>query len=445
MDGVTVTEERRASTRRAPGRRPAARSGSGGGRLTGIDVARGVAVIGMYAAHLGPDPSRGGIGVLFSPFEGRSAALFAVLSGLSIALMSGGRHPKTGVGKTKVAWRLGTRAPLLLALGLWLTNLGTGYLVILAYYGVCFVAAIPFLRLRAKALFILAGVFAVVVPFVSYFVRAAVAPRDLLYMLPDPTFDQIRQIGDLPEVLLSLVLTGAFPALGLMTYVFAGMAIGRLDLTSRLVNRALMLGGTALAVLAYGSSWLATSVFGGMRQIYASLAPAAAQAGITPEQFYAQNSYNIHGTPPTTSLAWELVSSAHAYTPFDFVGCLGVAAAVIGGCQLAGARFGKLLRPFSDLGSVILSAYVFHFIAIYLLWGTLDQNVDPFSLGRFFSFSAVALVGAMAWKKWVGKGPLEWLLHTATRWPDYAFRGRVPAQRSSEPLMDVSAAANKVG
>ncbi|WP_246257300.1 heparan-alpha-glucosaminide N-acetyltransferase domain-containing protein [Amycolatopsis anabasis] len=427
MDVVTVaaepdqllTKPGRQDSRRIPGIAPRVP------RLAGIDVARGLAVLGMYAAHVGPDPSQGGAGVLFRPFEGRSAALFAVLAGVSIALMSGGREPKTGLAQTRVSLRLATRAPLIMALGLWLTNLNTGYLVILSYYGICFLVAIPFLRMRAKALAIAAAVTAVVVPFASYFIRAAVAPRDLYYLLPDARFEHFGSFG---EALTILVLTGTFPAVGLMTYLFAGMAIGRLDLRSPLVCRRLFLGGTALAVLAYGASYLATDVFGGMRRIYETLAPAAARAGMTPEQYFGFHLNNIHGTPPTTTLAWELVSSAHSYTPFDFVACIGVAAAVIGGCQLLMRRCARFLRPLADLGSVILSAYVFHFIAIWLLWNADDESA--FSLLHFLEFSAVAIVAAVAWKRWIGRGPLEWLLHVLSKWPNRVIRPRIPAQRS---------------
>jgi hypothetical protein len=62
--------------------------------------------------HAGPNPLDGG-GVWFKPFEGHSAALFAVLAGVSIALMSGGRRPSRAA---PVALRL-ARAPLLIAWG----------------------------------------------------------------------------------------------------------------------------------------------------------------------------------------------------------------------------------------------------------------------------------------------------------------------------------------
>ena len=59
-------------------------------RLVGLDVARALAVLGMFAAHTAPGSW------LYTIAEGRAAALFAVLAGVSIALMSGGSQPSEG-------------------------------------------------------------------------------------------------------------------------------------------------------------------------------------------------------------------------------------------------------------------------------------------------------------------------------------------------------------
>ncbi|RSN09658.1 hypothetical protein DMC63_32495 [Streptomyces sp. WAC 05977] len=424
MDGVTVMDRALLDgVRTVPeqGKRVA-------GRLTGIDVARGLAVLGMYAVHVGPDPAKGGAGVLFKPFEGHSAALFAVLAGVSIALMSGGRRPKQGRDRTRVALKLATRAPLLVALGLWLTSLETGYMVILAYYGACFLFAIPWLRAGAKALAIAAVVVAVAGPLLSHLIRAQLLPRDLLFFAPDLTADDITSTGLLKAATV-LVLTGTFPALTLMAYVFAGMAIGRMDLTSRGVCRRLFFGGSALAVGGYVVSWIATGPLGGMQAVYRSLEPAAAQMGMTPPEFLRLHQTWIHGTPPTTSWAWELLPTGTSYTPFDLLISIGIAAAVIGGCQLLMPKFERVLRPLSDLGGRVLSAYVLHFVAIALLWDESDGD-SIFSVLHFVEFSVVALTAAVLWRKFIGRGPLEWAMNKLSSWPKYVVpRTRVPAQR----------------
>lgn len=382
-------------------------------RLAGIDLARGLAVLGMYAAHVGPEPTEGGIGILFRPVEGRSTALFAVLAGVSIALMSGGRHPKTGVSQVAVGLRLAIRAPLLIALGLLLTEMRTGFLVILAYYGACFLIAIPFLRLRSRALAIVATVVALVMPLVSYAIRSSVAPREMIDLLVDVNLAALTTAPP-GEIVLILLLTGTFPAATLMAYVFAGMAIGRLDLADPRTCRRLLGGGASLAVVVYGASWVATDLLGGMQRVYASLAPMAQAAEMTPEEFFEAYKTNVHGTPPTSGLSWQLLTTAHTYTPFDLLACMGVATAIIGGCQLLVRRFAWLLRPLADLGSVILSAYVLHLLVIDMIW--VEFHIW-FSVWNFLAFSAVAIVAAMAWRRWIGRGPLEWLLNLFSNGP----------------------------
>lgn len=382
-------------------------------RLTGIDVARGVAVLGMYGAHIGPNPFEGWLGEVFGLFEGRSAALFAVLAGVSIALMSGGRNPKRGSDSARVALRLASRAPLLLLFGLLLNALNTSYLVILPYYGACFLLVIPLLRLRQRALAAMVGVGAVVLPLVSFVVRADLAPRDLWTVWPDFRFELFADGAGLGEVLFVLLISGTFPALTLMVYLFAGMAIGRLDLSSGVVCTRLVTWGSALAVAAYGTSWLAMQVLGGQEAVERAVEPLATAEGMEAAEFFARNASHIHGTPPTTTWAYELVSVSHASTPFDLLGCVGVAAAVIGGCQLIAARFPRAVRPLADLGSVILSAYMLHFVAIWLIWGP----VPSFGIVNVLWFSIVAIVGAVAWKRWIGRGPFEWLLHVVSKWP----------------------------
>ncbi|MFD8816420.1 hypothetical protein ACFV23_34305, partial [Streptomyces sp. NPDC059627] len=67
------------------------------GRLVGIDLARGLAVFGMYAAHVGPDVTVGGpVGFLLETARGRSSALFALLAGFSLIIITGRAQPRYG-------------------------------------------------------------------------------------------------------------------------------------------------------------------------------------------------------------------------------------------------------------------------------------------------------------------------------------------------------------
>ncbi|MDT7803665.1 MAG: hypothetical protein QOI78_7098 [Actinomycetota bacterium] len=93
---------------------------------------------------------------------------------------------------------------------------------------------------------------------------------------------------------------------------------------------------------------------------------------------------------------------------------IGIAASVIRGCLLLPPR---LLRPPADLGGRALSAYALHFVAIWLIWDSADDSSDVFALTHFVAFSAVALIGSVAWRRRIGRGPLEWAMARLSRWP----------------------------
>ncbi|WP_394394549.1 heparan-alpha-glucosaminide N-acetyltransferase domain-containing protein, partial [Streptomyces rochei] len=68
------------------------------GRMIGLDVARALAVFGMYIVHIGPPLSAtDGVGSWVRYLaDGHSSVLFATLAGFSLMLIAGRREPKTG-------------------------------------------------------------------------------------------------------------------------------------------------------------------------------------------------------------------------------------------------------------------------------------------------------------------------------------------------------------
>jgi uncharacterized membrane protein YeiB len=89
------------------------------GRLVGLDLARALAVFGMYIVHIAPmDSPQGSVGSwVYFLAEGRSSALFATLAGFSLMLIAGRREPKTGLVGRQAKARIAIRAVILLALG----------------------------------------------------------------------------------------------------------------------------------------------------------------------------------------------------------------------------------------------------------------------------------------------------------------------------------------
>jgi uncharacterized protein len=74
--------------------------------------------------------------------------LFATLAGFSLMLIAGSLEPKTGLAGRQAKARIAIRAVMLVALGTALV-LVYGDLVIIPFYGVYFLLALPLVRLRA--------------------------------------------------------------------------------------------------------------------------------------------------------------------------------------------------------------------------------------------------------------------------------------------------------
>ena len=111
-------------------------------RIVGVDVARCVALVGMIATHV--LPARAADGSLTLAHElagGRAAALFAVLAGTSLALMSGGEQPVHGAERGRITVGLAVRAFLIALIGVLLGQLPTTIAIILVYYGMLFLLA----------------------------------------------------------------------------------------------------------------------------------------------------------------------------------------------------------------------------------------------------------------------------------------------------------------
>ena len=171
---------------------------------------------------------------------GRASALFAVLAGVSLALLF----------RRQSRASLAVRALLIAALGLALGALDVGIAVILTYYGVLFLLALPFVGLRSRALLPLAAVWVVAGPVLTQLVRPHLPERGF----DSPSFDSLEEPGRLVSELL---FTGYYPAAVWLAYVLLGLAIGRADLRSRRVQAALVVGGATAAVTAtLVSRWL---------------------------------------------------------------------------------------------------------------------------------------------------------------------------------------------
>lgn len=265
--------------------------------------------------------------------------------------------------------------------------------VILPYYAVLFILAIPFLRIPARLLGALALVVAVAVPFWSYAARMVLPGGDavnlnFINVAADPVFAVQR-----------LFLTGVFPALPWIAYVMVGMAIGRLNIR-RWTALTLTLAGSALAFVTAVANWLLMNPLGGLQ----NLADVASQS-MALDDFTTWLVWGGDGTVPTTSLWWLGILAPHTGTPFDMLLTIGVATAVLGLCMMLGVVAPKLVRPIAVMGSMPLTMYTFHLLM------TMIQPDTDWEWTKYMIEVALLLTFALLWSRKFTRGPLEELIN----------------------------------
>lgn len=381
---------------------------AGPGRVIGVDVARGIALLGMMAVHVfDVFDAHGAPTVATALAGGRSATTFVLVAGVSLAFISGEQNPIAGPGEgralpTATAAGIMVRALLIGAIGLLLGH-ATGAAeieVILPYYAVLFLLAIPLLGLRPRTLALVAAAMIVVAPVVIMVLLDAEGPA--LGAVDNPTFATL--VHHPFELINGLLVTGYYPALAYLAYLCAGLALGRLDLSSRRLASWLLGGGLGLALTARLVSAVLLFPLGGLRHLQRHLHD-------TDPSDAAQVAPNVLlWDPEPTSSWWYLALPApHSSTPVDLVHTLGSAMAVLGGALLLCrvAVLARLLRPLAAAGAMTLTLYCGHLLVLET--GVLADTPE--------TMYALLVVGTLAfgvaWQRWLGQGPLERLVASA--------------------------------
>lgn len=370
----------------------------------------------MIATHtLNPVDAQGDLTLVQQVAGGRSAALFAVLAGASMALMSGRTEPVTGLPALRVAVRLGVRAVAVSVIGLVLGELDTSLAVILTYYGLLFLLGIPFLQLRWKPLAVLAAIGTVTAPVVSQLVR----PH-----LPEPSYDSPAFHGLVaPLHLLSeLTFTGYYPVATWLPYLVAGMAVGRLDLTRRSIALVLAVGGQVVALLGKGVSALLLAQDGVTATLTRTYTGPA--IGDSLEETLA---HGLYGTTPDGSWWWLAVSGPHSGTPFDLMHTIGTSLSVIGIALLVTPLAPRLFAVVFGAGAMTLTLYSLHVVLrIPPLW-------DGHGYAVFGRHVAVVLLIGAVFRLLDRSGPLERLVALLANAVAGPAQPAVPRTPASQP------------
>lgn len=389
------------------------------GRITGLDTARAVAILGMIATHIFPllqSEPNGAISPTWvgASLTGVSSALFVVLAGVGLTLLT---KNTSDVFTSRV--HLSLRALALVVIGLLLGNAGSNVAIILVHYGVLFFLAMCCIQLSSRVLTITAVSWLILAPllhgvltrFMQLQAGGTTAYVENWRLWTSPTlFDVMQQ----PALMLwDIFFTGYYPVISFFGYVLLGMAIGRTNMHKWSTGAKLLGTGMVTYIVCRGfGAWLLTNTAFANR--------IAHTTGVPVEQLPAMSAT---GASINTDLAmgtphWYGLAVPHSGAPLDIYSTAGAAMAVIGFFLLVTriSLVRKLLVPLSATGMIALTAYVIHVIVTGLwptAWNQTMYVADPMLADAWIMlivhWAMVMAIGVIVHFAGV-RGPLESLL-----------------------------------
>lgn len=384
-------------------------------RIAGLDAARGFALVGMIAVHtLTPyneityEPT-----LVWRLFAGHSAALFAVLAGVTIALLTGANNPHTGRRLSRDRVSLAVRAAIVLLVGFGLDEIGLPVYNILAYYGLMFLLAIPFTRMRIRWLLVSAAAFMAIGPFVITLTARWGGYTTTL----NPDFESLTSMPT--DTLITLLVGGTYPAVTWMAYLCLGMALGRLNLRSLITQVQLLVFGGLSAAGGFLASTFLLDYADGFEQLYLYT------DGYDADDIQEILDYGPDGHLPTDTWWWLATAGPHTDTQLSVIASVGLAVLAIGLFLVIARVLNDLVVPLIAAGSMTLTLYVSHML---FLRSVDDQGWDHPTL-LFVVQVLAALLFATAWQLARGRGPLEEIMSRTCRAVSIAL---VPARKDAE-------------
>ncbi|CAM2005056.1 DUF418 domain-containing protein [Acanthopleuribacter pedis] len=354
-------------------------------RIIAFDVARAFALFGMifvnFKITIGAETVTGDLlGDLIGLLEGRAAALFVILAGTGLSLLS--RKARESKDAARLAanrvmiWR---RALFLFVFGLLYTPIWPAD--ILHFYGVYLLFGGMLLN-HADRTLINASVLFVLIGYALLFTLDYAGDWNFTTL-------EYHNFWTLTGLIKHLFFNGFHPVFPWASFLTFGMWLGRLDLSSAVVRRKLWVQSLWVFVAA---QWVLPFLFAALfRMLEVSTEDTAALVSRSP-------------MPPTPFY----IFSAGATACMLLLACFSL-------CDQLVAR--RRLQPLVATGQMALTLYVAHVLigmggleAMGLLGG---QSL-AFSALAALTFSALCVAFATAWRAKFRHGPVEWFMRKTT-------------------------------
>lgn len=357
---------------------------AGSTRITGLDVARALAVLIMILVNfhvvLADGPQSGWLATLYNALQGKGAALFVVLAGTGMSMML--KSAIASASSTEVR----RKQQVLLKRALFLFVFGLMFSVvwradILHYYGLFISIGALMATLRSRWLWIMAITLVFTYPFLL-----EVVDYDAGW-----DWQSIRYSGfwTAKGFLRNLFVNGFHPVVPWLSFIFAGLWLGRTDLSNRTIQLRLLLIAGTVFILTSLISWILLT------------------DALVNDTWPVEEAIALFGTQPMPPL------------PLYMVSAIGFSYFLIALCVLVAQVYAesRWIIPLIATGQAALSIYVIHVLVginiLVFLAG--ERSLDPVLIFLYsLLFCCFSIWASWSWLKHYARGPMSMFMRFIT-------------------------------
>lgn len=352
-------------------------------RIFGYDLARALSLFGMLMINYwvmfeDRNSNPKWLVAFLDIIQGRAAALFVVLAGIGISLLSRQAYLKNDAAAMQtIRHSMLKRALFLFIIGL--LNRILWPADILHFYGVyfaigVFLMTVPNLRLGALA----------ILPITAFFILSFMSDFDRSW---DWEVTSLKDLLNVPGIVCHLFFSGQYPVFPWLAFLITGMWLGRQDVYNRIFRRRCLLVGLAVFVSAEAVSWMAFRI----------------------------SDQRLFGLDVVDTLPWIGIIDPWEPMPLFVFSAIGTSLCLIIFSIILAERFkdNPWLLAFSAIGQLTLTLYVAHILLGWIFLQVMESfgwHTYLFTLWGSLLFYMIGMLFAYQWKNKHKRGPLEWAM-----------------------------------
>jgi uncharacterized membrane protein YeiB len=350
-------------------------------RVTGIDLARALAIFGMVIVNfkIAMHAETGNMFLMnfAGAFEGRASALFVILAGVGVTfLTSKSRESSDAALVLKNRLSLIKRGLLLIAIGLVFTPIWEAD--ILHFYGFYFLIAAAIFTANDKSLLFISAIIMLIFPTLMLFLN-----YEQNWNWSTLTYENLWSFDGM---IRHIVFNGFHPVFPWAAFLIFGMWLGRQDLSQSLIRKKLLAGSLITLLVTECIFYLIRVTIGD-----SSVLEVKSEA-IT----------FLFSTSLIPPLPQYIISAGSS------------AVVVLVACLYFSERFSDSIinKWLYQTGQLSLTLYVAHVIigmGILESIGRLENQTINFSLLSALMFCVCGIFFSVVWLKFLKAGPLEWI------------------------------------